>query len=220
MTAALIAAVHGTRSAVGAATSAALVSLVRSLRPDLDVDVGYLDVQHPRLSSVLAARTGPAIVVPVLLSGGYHVVDDIPSTAASASRAVRVARHLGPDPVITRVLVERLSPYVADTIALVGSPSTRPSAGRDLADAAALLADAVDRPVHPLTVDASLASALAILPGRVAVASYLLGEGFFHDTLRASAARARAVAVTDPLGTHPAIAALIAQRYDEARSLN
>src|SRR5262245_15494109 len=193
MTAALIAAVHGTRSAAGAATSAALVSLVRSLRPDLEVDVGYLDVQQPRLSSVLAALSGPAVVVPVLLSGGYHVVDDIPLTAAAASRAVRVARHLGPDPVITRVLVERLSPYAADTIPLVGSPSTRPSAGRDLASAAALLADAVDRPVHPLTVDASLASALAMLPGRVAVASYLLGEGSFHDTLRASATQAGAV---------------------------
>lgn len=218
MTPALIAAVHGTRSAAGAATSAALISRIRSLRPSLEVVVAYLDVQQPRLSSVLSERSGPAVVVPVLLSGGYHVVDDIPATAASASAgAVRVARHLGPDRALVRVLVERLSPYVVDTIALVGSPSTHVSARRDLADAATLLAAAVDRPVHPLTVDASLASSLGALPGRVAVATYLLGEGFFYETLRTVAARAGAVAVTEPLGAHPAIAALILQRYDEAR---
>lgn len=218
MTPALIAALHGTRSAAGAATSAALLARVRSLRPSLEVVAAYLDVQEPRLPSVLGSRPGPAVVVPVLLSGGYHVVNDIPSTAA-ASSLVSVARHLGPDPAITDVLVERLSPYAGDTIALVGSPSTRASARADLVGAAVLLAAVLDRPVHPLTVDASLTSSLAALPGRVAVATYLLGEGFFYDTLRASATEAGAVAVTEPLGAHPAIANLILQRYDEALAL-
>ena len=215
MTPALIAALHGTRSAAGAATSAALLARVRSMRPSLEVVPAYLDVQEPRLPSVLGSRPDPAVVVPVLLSGGYHVVDDIPSTAAS-SPLVRVARHLGPDPAITGVLVERLSAYAADTIALVGSPSTRSSARADLVGAAVLLAAVLGRPVRPFTVDASLTSALNALPGRLAVATYLLGEGFFYDTLRAAAAGARAVAVTEPLGAHPAIANLILQRYDGA----
>lgn len=218
MTPALIAALHGTRSAAGAATSAALLARVRSVRPSLDVVAGYLDVQEPRLSSVLGSRPGPAVVVPVLLSGGYHVVEDIPSTAASSPR-VRVAQHLGPDAAITGILVERLSPYAADTIALVGSPSTRSSARADLVGAAVLLAAVLDRPVHPLTVDDWLASSLNALPGRVAIATYLLGEGFFYDTLRAAAFGAGAVAVTEPLGAHPAIANLILQRYDEALAL-
>src|SRR5207244_1510211 len=96
--------------------------------------------------------TGPVVVVPVLLSAGYHVVDDIPSTASDRAR---VARHLGPDPVLTRVLVERLTDAggtSADTVALVASPSSRASAARDLAVAAGDLARMLSRPVHPLTV--------------------------------------------------------------------
>jgi sirohydrochlorin ferrochelatase len=211
----LLAAAHGTRSTVGAATVRALISQVRELRPALEVDVGYLDVQEPRLAARLDAMPGAAVVVPLLLSAGYHVTDDIPSTAAGRAR---IARHLGPDPVITRVLVSRLAAAGgddADVVALVGSPSTRASAGRDLAAAAADLAAAIGRPVHPLTVGDSLTAR----PGRMAVATYLLSEGYFFDALRADAAAAGAV-VSEPLGAHPAIAALILQRYDEALASN
>src|SRR6266536_2249540 len=210
MTAQLLAAAHGTRSVAGAATVRALISQVRALRPGLAVDLCYLDVQHPRLGARLDAAPGPVVVVPLLLSAGYHVVDDIPSTASSRAR---VARHLGPDPAITQVLVSRLASAGgddADVVALVGSPSTRSSAGRDLAAAAASLADAIGRPVHPLTVGDPLPAGL----GRLAVATYLLGEGFFFDTLRDAAAAAGA-ALTEPLGADPAIAALILRRYDE-----
>src|SRR6266536_2929140 len=190
MTAQLLAAAHGTRSVAGAATVRALISQVRALRPGLAVDLCYLDVQHPRLGARLDAAPGPVVVVPLLLSAGYHVVDDIPSTASSRAR---VARHLGPDPAITQVLVSRLA-----------------SAGGDVAAAAASLADAIGRPVHPLTVGDPLPAGL----GRLAVATYLLGEGFFFDTLRDAAAAAGA-ALTEPLGADPAIAALILRRYDE-----
>jgi sirohydrochlorin ferrochelatase len=46
----------------------------------------------------------------------------------------------------------------------------------------------------------------------VVVASYLLAEGLFQDRLRASGADA----VTDPLGTHPAMVQLIANRFRRA----
>ena len=210
---ALLAAAHGTRSPAGLATARALISRVRALRPDLDVDLGFLDVASPRLASRLAARSGPVVVVPVLLSAGYHVVDDIPATALGRAR---VARHLGPDPVLTDVLVERLTAVGgadADTVALVASPSRRTSAADDLAVAAGDLAKVLSRPVHPLMVGASLAADLAGLPGRVAVATYLLGEGFFLDTLRTAASTAGVAAVADPLGAHPVIASLIVQRY-------
>jgi sirohydrochlorin ferrochelatase len=44
---------------------------------------------------------------------------------------------------------------------------------------------------------------------RVVVASYLLAEGLFQDRLRASGADA----VADPLGRHPAMVRLIANRF-------
>jgi len=210
---ALLAALHGTRSPAGLATAHALVSRVAALRPELDVDLAFLDVAAPSLGTRLAALPGSVVVVPVLLSAGYHVVDDIPATASARAR---VARHLGPDPVLTRVLVERFVDAggdAADTVALVASPSRRTSAAGDLAVAAGDLASMLSRPVHPLVVDSELAAALARLPGRVAVATYLLGEGYFLDTLRTAAATAGVAAVADPLGAHPSIAELIVQRY-------
>lgn len=217
MTARLLATAHGTRSAVGAATVRALIGQVRQQRPDVPIDLCYLDVQQPRLGDSLSVLQGMAVVVPLLLSSGYHVVDDIPATAAG--RAV-VARPLGPDPVLTSVLAERLAVAgggSADVVALVASPSTRASAARDLSAAASSLAAALDRPVHALTVGDSLAASLAALPGRVSVATYLLSEGYFYDTLRAAAHDVPvSPPVSTPLGAHPAIASLIEARYDEA----
>jgi sirohydrochlorin ferrochelatase len=212
----LLAAVHGTRSPDGQATTRALISRVRGVRAGLSVDLCFLDVQDPRLAPRLAVLSGPVVVVPVLLSAGYHVRYDIPS--ATAARAT-VARHLGPDRVLSEVLAARLAAAggdAADTVALVASPSTRASAAHDLATAAGDLASVLDRPVQPLTVGAPLAHSLAALPGRVCIATYLLGEGHFYDVLRAAASEAGAVAVAAPLGAHPAIAELIVARYDEA----
>jgi sirohydrochlorin ferrochelatase len=48
---------------------------------------------------------------------------------------------------------------------------------------------------------------------RVAVASYLLADGLFQDRLRHSGADL----VADPLGSHPAMARLIANRFKRAR---
>src|SRR5882757_1164499 len=79
MTAPLLAAAHGTRSVAGLATIRALIDQVRLARPALDVDLCFLDVLGPRLAERLDALPGPAVVVPVLLSAGYHVLDDIPA---------------------------------------------------------------------------------------------------------------------------------------------
>jgi sirohydrochlorin ferrochelatase len=47
----------------------------------------------------------------------------------------------------------------------------------------------------------------------VRVATYLLAEGQFVDTLRAAAAGLGTVA--EPLGPHPAVVELVWRRYDE-----
>jgi sirohydrochlorin ferrochelatase len=49
--------------------------------------------------------------------------------------------------------------------------------------------------------------------GRIVVASYLLSEGLFQDGLRASGPDV----VTEPLGTHPGLVRLIANRFRRAR---
>src|SRR5438132_276944 len=81
-------------------------------------------------AAALDATPGPTVVVPLLLSTGYHVLTDIPGIV-SGRADVRVARHLGPDPRIADMLAERLADARRGTPAstvLVGAGSSRPEA--------------------------------------------------------------------------------------------
>lgn len=220
MNATLLAAAHGTRSAAGLATMDRLIDLVREARPGLAADLCFLDVAEPSLRRRVDALHGAAVIVPVLLSTGYHVLDDIPAVVA-ARPGITVARHLGPHPLLNAALADRLREAGgegAESIALVGSPSRKPGAASELATAAAGLATLLGRPVEPANLDASLATLLSRFAGRVAVATYLLAEGYFFDSLQETASSAGAVAVSRPLGAHPAVAQLILMRYAEARA--
>jgi sirohydrochlorin ferrochelatase len=162
------------------------------------------------LPEALTALPGPTVLVPLLLSTGYHVQTDIP--AAVAGRAdVRIARHLGPHPLLTDALMDRLPSGPADVV-LVGSGSSRPEAAGELAAAAALLGDRLGRAVPVLTMGDDLRARLSQL-APVRVATYLLAEGRFVDVLRDAATDLAAVA--DPIGVHPALVELVWTRYDE-----
>jgi len=75
----LIACAHGTSSPHGAAEVNALRDGIAGLRPGLDVREAYVDVQDPDLPAVVAGLPAgvTAVVVPLLLSVGYHVKVDI-----------------------------------------------------------------------------------------------------------------------------------------------
>jgi sirohydrochlorin ferrochelatase len=213
----LIAAAHGTKSAVGLATLAELADRLRAARPRVDVELCYLDVAEPSLRAALDRYSGPSVVVPMLLSSGYHVTQDIPTVTAGRPD-VRVADRLGPHPLLSAALVDRLAEVAgetADSIALAASGSSHPVAALDLAQAADDLADRMQRTVVPVTLDAAPAAQIAELRrrGPVAVATYLLAEGFFADQVRAAAP---GLPVTAPIGAHPALVDLVWRRYDEA----
>jgi sirohydrochlorin ferrochelatase len=89
----------------------------------------------------------------------------------------------------------------------------------DCSRTAELLARRIDRPVtvcYLSGVGERLPDVLDRIPGRVAVATYLLTPGFFANRVR-HLAGARTVAA--PLGADPRLAALALRRYDEARVL-
>ena len=73
----LVACSHGTRSPVGRQVVAAIVEAVRAELPDVDVRPAFVDVEEPRLADALPGLHGPVVVVPVFLSGGYHLHHDI-----------------------------------------------------------------------------------------------------------------------------------------------
>jgi len=214
---------HGTASAAGAATTARVLEAVRAARPSVTVELAFLDVVQPRLPDALDHR--PTVVVPLLLSTGYHVQTDIPAAVAPYP-ATRVARHLGPHDRLVTVLLDRLGPVPAGTrVALVGAGSRRVEARAELDETGRRLAALLGRDVTVLTMSDDLPARLRALaaepadeppadPTPLAVATYLLAEGQFVDTLHAAAEGLGRVA--PPLGVHRDLVALVWDRYDEA----
>jgi sirohydrochlorin ferrochelatase len=210
----LLVVAHGTASAAGAATTIRLVEAVAAARPAVPVSLCFLDVATPRLPDVLDER--PTVVVPLLLNTGYHVQSDIPAAVAPYPE-VHVARHLGPHPLLTDALVDRLGATAvgAASVVLAAAGSSRSEAGAELAEAAVLLGERLDRPVSTVTMGDDLAARFARLPGPIAVATYLLADGQFVTTLRAAA---RGFGTTaPPLGAHPKLVELVWRRYDDAQ---
>ncbi|MFJ3231886.1 sirohydrochlorin chelatase [Streptomyces sp. NPDC086787] len=225
----LLAVAHGTRETAGVATTEALVARVRALRPGLRVERCFLDLVSPSLPEALARLRGDVVLVPLLLGTGYHVRVDIPSALAGAPRLnARIARALGPDPLLADALTDRLheAGWRADEgpLVLAAAGSTDPAANADTAAMARLLSERLPgaAPVVPAYLCAAgptPAEAVAALRAaghsRIAVAEYLLGPGFFARR----ATRSGACLTSAPLGAHEALARLVVRRYDEALTM-
>lgn len=208
----LILVAHGTRSPTGQAQVRAFAS--RIARPGLDLRLFYVDVQEPGLASVVSTVDGPAVVVPLLLTAGYHVRVDI--AAAVAGTSVVAAPPLHDERVIAALADRVAGEGPADAVVLAAAGSTDLGARADIA----AVADALPFPAEVAYASPSLtprvpdvvADLRAQGAGRIVVAAYLLVDGLFHRSLR----EAGADAVTAPLITHPAVADLVLRRYDDA----
>jgi sirohydrochlorin ferrochelatase len=214
---------HGTRKQRGVAMVGELASRVAATLGH-SVHVSFVDVLGPSPAEVLAGMAGPTIVVPAFLSRGYHVTADIPAhVAASGHPDVTVTEALGPGPQLVRVLADRLIESGwrrGDSVILAAAGTSDPGAQRDLHTMATGLSAVTSSRVElafAATGTPRVNDAVAALrrrgARRVVVASYLLSEGLFQDRLRASGADV----VTDPLGTHPGLVRLIANRFRRAR---
>jgi sirohydrochlorin ferrochelatase len=221
----LVACAHGTRNPTGRRLIGELALAARALRPGLVTTAAFVDVQPPTVADVVAglsAEGRPAVVVPLLLSGGYHVHVDIAGAVAGAEAAV-AARPLGPDARLVEVLHDRLVQAGADpsdpltAVVLAAAGSSDPRSVADVEDTADLLQRSWAGPVttgygsaaQPTVADA-VAAARRGGAERVVVCSYLLAPGHFHDKL----AGAGADAVTAPLLPDDRIAAVLLDRYD------
>jgi sirohydrochlorin ferrochelatase len=218
----LLAVAHGSRDPAAQECVLSLTSRVARLAGGARVRAAFVQHAKPSLATALAgaateAGADGAVVVPLLLSGGYHLSYDI--AAAARAAGVPVARPLGPDPRLVRALADRLDEArVPDgvPVVLAAAGSRDPRALADTRRQAAMLAAYRGAPVvaafasaaHP-TVDEAV-TFLASLTGRpVAVATYLLAPGLFHDRLWLGPG----TWVSGPLGSHPAVAELIMDRF-------
>ena len=219
----LVLVAHGTRKQQGVAMIGDLAEQV-SATLGQTVHVSFVDVLGPTPSDVLAQMDGPAIVVPAFLSRGYHVTSDIPTHVdASGHPNVTVTEALGPGPQLVRVLADRLIESgwrQDDSVVLAAAGTSDPGAQRDLHMMATGLSAITSSRVElafAATGTPRVHEAVESLrqrgARRVVVASYLLSEGLFQDRLRDSGADV----VTEPLGTHPGLVRLIANRFSRAR---
>jgi sirohydrochlorin ferrochelatase len=202
----LVLAAHGSADARYAQVVERLATIVADRRPNLDVRIGYLDHGPPDLSVVCE---GGAVVVPVLLTSGYHVRADIPQRAPGAL----VTSAIGPERRITRVLVARLheagwSGQHPVVLAATGSADHRALA--DVHQAARDLGDELGANVEAGFLSAGEPRLADLAPA--AVATYLLAPGYFADVVRECGAGV----VAEPLGADPRLAEIIVERYDAA----
>jgi sirohydrochlorin ferrochelatase len=222
---ALILAAHGTRRPGGVAMIEDLAAQVSTLvhRP---VEVAFVDVLGPTPSEVLErakAAGRPAIVVPAFLSRGYHVRADLPAhVAASGHPNVFVTPALGPSGQIARIVGDQLVKCgwrLGDSVILAAAGTSDDRARADLHTTATLLSALTGSRVSLAFAalgDPQLHEAVARARpqarrsgARVVVASYLLADGLFQQRLHSCGADL----VSQPLGTHPGLARLIANRF-------
>lgn len=223
----LVTVAHGTRLASGNLIAASLTAQAATLLT-VPGTASYVELCAPLVADVLAGSSAPAVVVPLLLSTGYHVKVDLPKAVDGADGPAVLTRPLGPDAVLAAVQRLRLLEAGAtpgNPVVLVAAGSHDPAAAPDLDEAARLLARVWGGPVLTATVAGSgrsveSAVAEASLYGEVAVSTYLLSPGFFARKVADAAREAGVEVVAEVLGDHPLIAGLVADRYRAAlRSL-
>ncbi|MCL6667303.1 MULTISPECIES: sirohydrochlorin chelatase [Streptomyces] len=228
---ALVVVAHGSRDPRALSTVRALLERVRERRPGLPVHLGHIELNEPLLPDTLAGLGGrQAVLVPLLLSRGYHIKRDIPEMAAASDVHARVAGALGPHPLLVDALYARLveagwrtrtdeETRRASAVVLAAAGSRDPESRVDTGRTAELLAERLGVPVVPAyattsapTVPDAIRALAARGRHRVAVASYFTAPGRFAT----ECAEAAPWIASAPLGTHPAMAELLLHRYDNA----
>jgi sirohydrochlorin ferrochelatase len=220
----LIACSHGTSSSAGRAAIAAVVQETRTLLGGTRVVEAFVDVQEPAVD-VVVDREAPeagAVVVPLLLSTGFHTNVDIARAVAAHAGSAVASPALGPHDLLVDLLSDRLAGVglgSEDAVVLAAAGSSDPAAAIDVAEMARRLERRLRRPVDVAFAAGSgrrigdaVSAARAAGASRVIAASYVLAPGYFADVI----ASAGADAVTAPLAPDPRVAAIVAERYRAA----
>ncbi|MEU5093451.1 sirohydrochlorin chelatase [Streptomyces sp. NPDC020996] len=231
----LLVVAHGSRDPRHAATVHALVGRVRSLRPGLRVETGFLDFNVPSVHGVLRSLAAQGIrdvvALPLLLTRAFHAKADIPAVLRDAPPRLRIrqADVLGPSPLLLSALERRLAEAGLPPAEKSSTGVVLASAGSSDPEAIAVIADIAREWRHTGWCAVRPAFASAALPrtedavrelralgcSRVAVAPYVLAPGFLPDRIARGAAEADVLA--DVLGPAPEVARLLLERYDAAR---
>jgi sirohydrochlorin ferrochelatase len=218
----LVLVAHGTRDPRGPKLLDRLAAAVRAVLPDVRVRLSYIELVPPLLADVTPTLTRPAVVVPLLLSTGYHVKHDLPEAVATAAVPVTLTPPLGPDRLLVTALAGRLEEAGAlpgDPVVVAAAGSSDREAGVAVRRTATMLSSAWGGLVRCAyaSMGVSVSDVMREVrsdadPARIALAPYLLAPGRFATKV-SRAAEADNARVADILGTHPAVVDLIRRRY-------
>ena len=210
----LVTVAHGTRKGGGNEVAQVLTAAAAE-RLGLPAVASYVELSEPLFADVMTTAEQPAVVVPLLLSTGFHMRSDLPEQAALATVPVVLGRQLGPDPLLAQAQVERLVAAGArrgQRVVLVAAGSSEESATCDQMCAVAHLARAWDGPVELATLSGHGARPADVVRPGDAVSPYLLSPGFFHDRLLRESPSD--VIVADVMGAHERVVDLIVERTE------
>lgn len=223
----LVTVAHGTRHAEGPRVVGTLVRRVGRRLPDVEVVESYVELTEPSFASVMATAQGPSVVVPLLLSTGYHADHDLPESARLSPFPVTIARPLGPHPLLAAAAARQLRAAGAtrgDAAVLVVAGSRNPGASVDAMVAGRLLRHRWDGAVRVAFLSGDgprvpevMARLRAEGHTRVVASPYLLAPGHFASKATSEATAHGPTVVADVLGRHPLVAELVVRRYLAAR---
>ncbi len=233
---ALIALAHGSRHPRSARTVREIVATTKRLRPDLKIEVAFLDHVKPDLDTVVDRLTAKGhtefVAVPLLLTSAYHGLVDVPLALQQVAStrpeiAIRVAEVIGTDTALLTILDERLRDALKsarvrelDALVLAAAGSSDARANASVSKLARLWSAQ-----HRLPTSVAFASTAPPSTGEavrdwrrkgrrhVAVGSLFIGPGRSPDRAAELALEAGAVAVSAPLGAHSELSRLILARY-------
>lgn len=228
----LVLTAHGSRDPRSGANARAVADRLRSMRPDIDVRLAFLELNEPNFVDVLSSLPDArrAVVAPLLLASAYHARLDIPKQiVAAGAHGIRQADVLGEDERLVSVLRERLaeidvSPHDDDLgVVVVAIGSSNASANKRTAQVAARLAvgtcwvgAATGFATRPETSVAHAANRLRSRGARrLVIAPWFLAHGLLTDGVSAYA-RENGIPMTSPLGAHRLVADTVLDRYDQA----
>ncbi|HKJ10847.1 MAG TPA: CbiX/SirB N-terminal domain-containing protein [Ornithinimicrobium sp.] len=212
---------HGTANPAGRETVYAVSRLVARRLPKVDLTVGFVDVCSPGPEVVLPPHPD-AVVVPYLLTSGYHVHHDIPEAIARYAPDAVQTPALGLAGQVIDVAARRhresLPPARAqvDAAVLTGAGSSDPRARQEVLCSASVLAACLALPVRAGFLSGPGPRGAEVVQDLrregaacVAAISFLLAPGFFHG----KAKQIGADVVSAPLGVHAGLADLVVARY-------
>ncbi|MCD5346882.1 CbiX/SirB N-terminal domain-containing protein [Agromyces sp. H3Y2-19a] len=225
----LVAVTHGRPTSANRAAIIRLVDAVASSRPALDVSIAFIDARAREPIELVADRDEGAVIVPLVLSAGFHVRTGLELGIAHSRSHAGLAAGLGPDDRIVDVLARRLDRTGLDdddVVVLAAAGSNDPRAVRECFETARRLGLRLGRPVTVGFIAAGLPrlrDAIEMIRElhrgrRVVVGPYLLAPGQFYDAILTSGADVVADALLTPDASAPAeLVDLVLARFDETR---